>query len=134
MMFGRGERVYKDMLFPFAAVLLGIACMAYASLFCRRMRAMGEDFPRRAAARVLGQEASPEAAAQALKALRRRVRLAGLALAALFLALLAGCFLLAPALSFSPRPLALAGLALLSLSFSLCAFMLAGAMRPGEKG
>lgn len=124
----------EDMIFPVIAALLGIACMVYVSIFCRKMRAMGTGFPRRMASRILGEEASPEEASEALEDLRRRVRLAGLASAALFLALLAGSFLLAWAFSFSSRPLALTGLALLSLSFSLCAFMLADNMRDGEKG
>ncbi len=124
----------EDFIFPMIAALLGMACMVYVSIFCRKMRAMGGGFPRRMAARALGEDASPEEVDEALGDLRRRVLLAGLALVALFLVLLAGSFLLAWSLSFSSRPLALTGLAFLALTLSLCAFMLADNMRPEEKG
>lgn len=120
----------KNIMFPVLAALAGIASMAYTSSFCRKMRMMGEGFPGRMAARILGEDASPEEVAEALDGLRRRVRLLGLALAALFILLLAGSFLLAWSFSLNPRSLILTGLAVLALSFCLCAFILANNLRP----
>ncbi len=119
--------MFDDIFFLVIIALAGISLMVYTSIFCRKMRFMGEGFPHRIVEKMLGEEgeeATPEEVEEALDGLRRRLRLAGLLCLALSIALLASAFLLAWQVTTGSRPLILVGLAVLFLSVSFCAFIL----------
>lgn len=129
--------MFDDIFFLVIIALAGISLMVYTSIFCRKMRFMGEGFPHRIVEKMLGEEgeegeeATPEEVEEALDGLRRRLRLAGLLCLALSIALLASAFLLAWQVTTGSRPLILVGLAVLFLSVSLSAFILKRNLPPG---